>query len=329
MLADPPLLEIRNATKTYKQHRVSVQAVVDVSLTLNAGETLGIVGESGCGKSTLARMIVRLDRPSAGVIDLHGDDVWRMRGKDLKKFRRDVQIVFQDPYSSLNPRMTAGDIIAEAITLHPELEITDRVDRVHELLTVVGLTPAHAARYPHQFSGGQRQRIGIARALAVNPSLLVLDEPVSALDVSVQAQIINLLEDLRAQLGISYVMISHDLSVVGHTCERVAVMYLGRIVETGPTDEIFTSPRHPYTKALLSAVPSADWSQGGDRIVLEGDIGDPAHPPSGCRFRERCWRATEKCAVDEPELTASEGSAVSFACHFPLESVTTRRFTEI
>ncbi|KAA9159735.1 ATP-binding cassette domain-containing protein [Microbacterium lushaniae] len=318
MSVEAPLLEVRNVSKTYKQHRMTVQAVTDVTLTLAAGESLGIVGESGCGKSTLARMIVRLDKPSSGRIDVRGNDVWGMRGKKLKKLRREVQIVFQDPYSSLNPRMTAGDIIGEALALHPELAVGDRTARVHELLATVGLTPAHAARYPHQFSGGQRQRIGIARALAVDPSLLVLDEPVSALDVSVQAQVINLLEDLRATLGVAYVMISHDLSVVGHTCDRVAVMYLGRIVETGPTEQIFTSPRHPYTKALLSAVPAADWGEGGERIVLQGDVGDPARPPSGCRFRERCWKATEKCATETPELQPADAAGASYACHYPL-----------
>lgn len=317
-----PVIQAHDVFKSYKRRRGgAVRAVDGVSFTLNAGEALGIVGESGCGKSTLARLLVRLESPTAGTIELRGQDIARLKGAKLKALRRQVQIVFQDPYSSLNPRMTASAIIGEALTLHPEMPVRDRHKRVLELLGLVGLSPEHAGRYPHQFSGGQRQRIGIARALALEPRVLVLDEPVSALDVSVQAQVINLLEDLRGQLGLSYVLISHDLSVVGHTCDRVAVMYLGKIVEIGPTESIFNSPSHPYTVALLSAVPGSDLGAGSGartgRIVLKGDIGDPARPPSGCRFRERCWQARDVCVVEQPDLLPRADGVLS-ACHFPI-----------
>ncbi len=316
-----PLLEVQQVTRHYRVRRGllardTIKAVDDVSLTLMRGEALGIVGESGCGKSSLARLLVSLDRPTSGKVRLDGQDVHRLRGRSLVALRRRVQMVFQDPYASLHPRMTVEAIVGEAFDLHPEaLGHDDRRQRVQALLALVGLAPEHLDRYPHQFSGGQRQRIGIARALALQPELVVLDEPVSALDVSVQAQVINLLQDLRRDLGLTYVLISHDLSIIGHTCSQVAVMYLGRIVELGPMAAVLDHATHPYTQALLSAAVH----RSGTRIILEGDIDDPAHVPSGCRFRTRCWKARDICAELEPVLERHGGAPSLAACHFTEE----------
>jgi oligopeptide transport system ATP-binding protein len=300
----------------------AVRAVDGVDIALRRGETLGVVGESGCGKSTLAKMLVGLDRPTSGRISVHGRDMGRMRGAGMRRVRRDIQMVLQDPYTSLNPRMTVGDIVGEPLVIHSDVvPKRDRGDRVRELLDMVGLNPDHINRYPHQFSGGQRQRIGIARALALRPKIIVCDEPVSALDVSIQAQVMNLLEELQQELGLSYIFIAHDLSVVRHIADRVAVMYLGKVVEIGDHVQIYEHPTHPYTQALLSAVPVPDPTRRGqrDEIVLEGDVPSPANPPSGCRFRTRCWKAEQICIDQEPELVERPGSAHPSACHFAEE----------
>ncbi|GHG06767.1 ABC transporter ATP-binding protein [Streptomyces filamentosus] len=329
---DPPLLQATALTRHFPittgvlwKHRTgAVRAVDGVDLTVRRAETLGIVGESGCGKSTLASLLMALDQPTSGTVTIDGQDPFSLSGRELRTLRRRVQMVLQDPYTSLDPRMTAGQIVGEPFAIHPDaVPRTDRGRRVAELLETVGLDPTHRDRYPHQFSGGQRQRLGIARALALGPRLLLCDEPVSALDVSVQAQVLNLLQDLRRDLRLACVFISHDLAVVQHLCDRIAVMYLGKIVETGTREQIYTTPRHPYTRALLAAAPVPDPRRRApdDAHLLEGDLPSPASPPSGCRFRTRCPRAREQC-LTEPELRTRDGADHPTACHFPIDTTT-------
>jgi peptide/nickel transport system ATP-binding protein len=316
------LLEVHNLTKNFESKarlgaaKDVVQAVTDVSFTLAEGVSLGLVGESGCGKSTTGRMIAKLIQPTSGKIIFNGQDITSFSEKKMKSIRGDIQMIFQDPFSSLNPRQTIGSIISMPFEVNKIEPKQGLKNKVHELLELVGLSPEHYNRFPHEFSGGQRQRIGIARAIALNPKLLVCDEPVSALDVSIQSQILNLLNDLRKELNLSLIFIAHDLAVVHNFCDQVAVMYLGNIVENGNGNELFTSPHHPYTKALLSAVPSTNpLNIKQDRIRLEGEVPSPINPPSGCRFRTRCWKAQDICASNQPELLQVGKSSV--ACHFP------------
>jgi len=294
-----------------------VQAVSDVSFKVRAGETLGLVGESGCGKTTTARSIVQVVEPTSGRILFRGHDLGQLDGGVRRRVRQEIQYVFQDPSTAFNPRMTVHDVIAEPLRIHG-LYGQGGAERVAELLQLVGLEPQHGERYPHEFSGGQRQRIGIVRAIALNAQLLILDEPVSALDTSVQAQVINLLEELQEKLDLAYVFVAHDLSMIRHICDHVAVMYLGKIVETGTKSEIFEKPAHPYTQALLSAVPIRDPSlrDTSERILLEGDMPSPSNPPTGCRFRTRCWKAKSICAEEEPGLLDRPGVGHPSACHF-------------
>ena len=316
------LLEVRNLVKRFpikggllRRTVDHVHAVDGVSFDLKAGETLGLVGESGCGKSTTGRCILRLIEPTAGEVWFDGQEVTALARGELRKCARAMQIIFQDPFASLNPRMTVGAIVGEGLVIHGLAKNAREIEeRVAQLLAKVGLSPEHMRRYPHEFSGGQRQRIGIARALAVDPRLIVCDEAVSALDVSIQAQVINLLEDLQAEFGLTYIFIAHDLSVVEHISDRVAVMYLGRIVEIAPAQALYASPRHPYTEALLSAVPIPDPGVKRRRIVLQGDVPNPIHPPTGCHFHPRCPRAMERCRREAPALKEI-GMAHRAACH--------------
>ena len=316
------LVEVANLVKHFPvrkgffSSRVTgqVRAVDDISFTVARGETLGLVGESGCGKSTTGRLLIRLIDPTSGSIRLNGDDIAKIPDKELRSRRRDVQIIFQDPFSSLNPRKTVEGIISEPLIVHRIGTTAERKARVAELLKLVGMAPDYARRYPHEFSGGQRQRIGIARALALNPKFIVCDEPVSALDVSIQAQVINLMRDLQRERGLAYIFISHNLAVVRYMAARIAVMYLGKIVEEAPRDALFAKPLHPYTEALLSAVPEPGEAGSRQRIVLTGDVPSAIDPPSGCRFRTRCPHAMESCARIEPVLT-DVGDGRRIACH--------------
>jgi peptide/nickel transport system ATP-binding protein len=320
--AREPLLKVEGLTKHFPVRSglwgkgSVVRAVENVNFEVRPGETLGLVGESGCGKTTTGRMLVRLLEPTAGKITFEGEDITHTKGSRLRRLRQDIQIIFQDPYASLNPRHTVGRIVAMPLQVNGIEPPGGVKRRVQELLETVGLNPEHYNRYPHEFSGGQRQRIGIARALALKPKLIVADEPVSALDVSIQAQVVNLLRQLQRDLGLSFVFIAHDLAVVRHFCERIAVMYLGRMVEVGTRQQIYENPAHPYTRALLSAVPDVTKLGGHGRIKLEGDVPSPIDPPSGCVFHTRCWKAQEKCSAEAPVLLPNANGSVS-ACHFP------------
>jgi oligopeptide/dipeptide ABC transporter ATP-binding protein len=326
-MAEPaprPLLSVRGLKTHFPirggllgRVRETVRAVDGIDLDVRAGEVLGVVGESGCGKTTMGRTMLKLIEPTAGSISFQGQDITRLDRQHMAPLRRQMQIIFQDPFSSLNPRLTIENILSAPFEIHGLAAGEDKRDRVARLLAMVGLRPDAARRYPHEFSGGQRQRIGIARALALGPKLIVGDEPVSALDVSIQAQIINLLKQLQADLGLTYVLISHNLSVVSHISDRVAVMYLGRIVEIAPREALYFEPRHPYTEALLSAAPSATVGRRRNRIILQGDVPSPMRPPTGCRFHPRCPKVFARCRTDDPELTAvaDAGDGHKVACH--------------
>ncbi|MEV8553099.1 dipeptide ABC transporter ATP-binding protein [Streptomyces glaucescens] len=325
-----PLLDVKGLTKHFpvmggfpiKRKIGAVQAVDGLDFQVHAGESLGLVGESGCGKSTTGRLITRLLEPTAGTISYQGQDITHAGRKQLAPVRSEIQMIFQDPYASLNPRHTVGKIISGPMEINGIEPQGGREKRVRELLEIVGLNPEHYNRFPHEFSGGQRQRIGVARALALDPKLIVADEPVSALDVSIQAQVVNLLQQVQRDLGIAFVFIAHDLAVVRHFSQRVAVMYLGKIVEIADREDLYGNPRHPYTRALLSAVPEATVDDDGparERIRLTGDVPSPINPPSGCRFRTRCWKATDKCASEAPPLVQVDGNKPGHltACHYP------------
>ena len=323
-----PLLEVSHLVKRFPVKSRGfvtrtighVDAVSDVSFDLAEGETLGLVGESGCGKSTTARCVLQLLEPTSGSVKFRGRELVGLSSKEMRPLRADLQIVFQDPYASLNPRWQINETIAEPLKVHGRYESSGGQDRVSELLRIVGLNPEHGNRYPHEFSGGQRQRIGVARALALNPKVMVLDEPVSALDVSVQAGVVNLLDELQESLGVSYLFVAHDLSVVRHISDRVAVMYLGKIVEIGTTEDVYSAAAHPYTRALLSAVPVPDplVERARKRLTIGGEVPSPLNPPSGCRFRTRCPKAQDICASEEPALI-DRGQGHPVACHFPEE----------
>jgi oligopeptide transport system ATP-binding protein len=322
------LLEARDLVKHFTVRGTAfrsggdvVRAVDGVSLDVRSGETLGVVGESGCGKSTLGRLLVRLHEPTSGSVRFGGSDITTLSRRRLRPYRREMQMIFQDPYASLNPRKRVGQILGDPFEIHGGLSREKTRLRVRELLETVGLSPDHVNRYPHEFSGGQRQRIGVARALALNPKLIVADEPVSALDVSIQAQVINLLDDLQSDFDLTYVFIAHDLGVVRHVSDRIAVMYLGVIVEVGPSDELFLAPVHPYTEALLSAIPAIEGEEEvrRERIVLEGEVPSPVAPPAGCRFHTRCRYATDICKIERPPLVDHGGGRFA-ACHHPLDA---------